>query len=61
MRREPPLTEWPFRPRDAARRALSMLRLNATEARVKVLADLYIEGVERGRVPPSVSRESEGE
>lgn len=43
-RAEPPLTDWPARPRDAARRALSMLGLNATETRVKVLADLYIAG-----------------
>lgn len=47
-RREPALTDWPNRPRDAARRALSMLGLNATEPRVKVLADLYIEGLVRG-------------
>ena len=59
MRREPPLTDWPVRPRDAARRALSMLGLNATEARVKVLADLYIEGLERLPVQ-SASQEDRG-
>lgn len=51
MRREPPLTDWPMRPRDAARRALSMLGLTPTEQRVKVLADLYIEGRERAARP----------
>jgi len=45
MRRaEPPLTDWPDRPRDAARHALKMLNIDPTEERVKVIADLYIEG-----------------
>lgn len=56
MRAEKPLTDWPTRPRDAARRALSMMGLNATETRVKVLADLYIAGMER-RLPAPISEE----
>jgi len=46
---EPPLTDWPERPRDAARHALKMLNINPTEERVKVVADLYIEGLMRSR------------